>query len=201
MPMTAEELDIQAREEKDEEAKKAFAEMLENCDNEPEDFIWYVPWKIILIENGKAIGDVFFKGPQNKGAVKIGFSILQGLQKQGYMTEALEILVKWAFRQKDVYTVIAETAPGNKASQKVLEKNGFTMYSNGQDGPIYKIVKKRFFLTPVLACLFLIIGIVLGFVVDGVNIFVSIGTWTVLGVVLGIVIDFETENKRKRILG
>ncbi len=201
IPMTEEELEIQIREEKDENAKKAYSDMLQKCEEEPEDFLWFVPWKIILQENKKAIGDAAFKGPQKKGMVEIGFSILPSLQRQGYMTEALGALVKWAFKQKDVLSVGAETAPGNKPSQKVLEYNGFTMYANGQDGPRYKIIKNRFFLSPFIFAGFVIAGILAGIFVKSVSPYVSVGVFAALGLSLGIVVDITAENRRKRILG
>ncbi len=201
MPMTEEELDVQVREEKDETAKKAYSDKLQNCEDEPEDFLWFVPWKITLQENGKAIGNAAFKGPQNKGFVEIEFSILPSLQKQGYMTEALGALVNWAFRQRDVYAVAAETTPGNKASQKVLENNGFVMYANGQDGPRYKIIRQRLFKTPLLAGALLLVGIVAGLLIDDLNIFMSMGIFAGAGALLGAVADVAAENRRKRILG
>ena len=201
IPMTEEELEIQIREEKDETAKKAYSDMLENCEKEPLDYLWFVPWKIILQENQKAIGDVAFKGPQNKGMVEIGFSILPSLQRQGYMTEALGALIDWAFRQKDVYSVAAETAPGNKPSQKVLENNGFNMYANGQEGPRYKIVKRTLFKTPISVCVFIILGVVAGFIFRNFNLFALIGIFAGVGAILGIAVDVAAENRRKRIIG
>lgn len=199
--MTEEELEIQIREEKDETAKKAYSDMLENCEKEPLDYLWFVPWKIILQENQKAIGDVAFKGPQKKGMVEIGFSILPSLQRQGYMTEALGALIDWAFRQKDVYSVAAETAPGNKPSQKVLENNGFNMYANGQEGPRYKIVKRTLFKTPISVCVFIILGVVAGFIFRNFNLFALIGIFAGVGAILGIAVDVAAENRRKRIIG
>ncbi|MCR5824062.1 MAG: GNAT family N-acetyltransferase [Lachnospiraceae bacterium] len=199
--MTEEELEIQIREEKDEEAKKAYTEMLQSCEDEPVDYLWFIPWKIILQENEKAIGNAAFKGPQNKGIVEISFSILPSLQKQGYMTEALSALVDWAFKQRDVYGITAETAPGNKASQRVLERNGFVMYANGQDGPRYKILKRRFFKTPIIAGVLLVAGILLGYFIPEFNLLLSIGIFTGVGAIFGIIVDVAAENRRKRTIG
>ena len=201
IPMTEEELRIQVQEEKDEKAKKAYSEMLAGCENEPEDFLWFAPWKIILQENQKAIGDVSFKGPEKKGAVEINFNILPSLQKQGYMTEALGAFVDWAFKQRDVYSVIAETAPGNKPAQTVLENNGFVMFANGQDGPRYKIEKRRFFWTPVIVGVLLIEGLILSFLVKGLGPFAWMGIFAGIGLIIGLLVDITGENRRKRIVG
>ena len=45
-------------------------------------------------------------------------------------------MTQWAFSQKDVVFVEAETAPDNKASQRVLEKCGFVPdETTGKEGP------------------------------------------------------------------
>ena len=201
MPMTEEELDIQVREEKDEEAKKAYSDRLENCEDEPEDFLWFVPWKIILQEDGKAIGNVAFDGPQTNGMVEVSFSILPSLQKQGYMTEALGAVVGWAFRQKDVYEITAETPPGNRPSQKVLENNGFAMFANGQGGPRYKLVKQRFIKTPVFIGVLLLAGVAAGLLIKPFNTYLTMGIFAGVGAVLGVFVDITAENRRKRIIG
>ena len=54
----------------------------------------------------------------------------------GYATEALETILEWAFDQPGVTTVAAETGPDNLASQRVLEKCGFTPTGiMGKEGP------------------------------------------------------------------
>ena len=57
---------------------------------------------------------------------------------RGYMTEAVTAMARWASEHNGVKRVEAETAPDNKASQRVLEKAGF--YPNGvmgEEGPRY----------------------------------------------------------------
>jgi len=44
------------------------------------------------------------------------------------MTEAVLAICKWTLQQNDINAVIAETEPGNSASERVLERCGFTLY-------------------------------------------------------------------------
>ncbi|MFA7227433.1 MAG: GNAT family N-acetyltransferase [Melioribacteraceae bacterium] len=108
----------------------------------------YSFWYIILPENGsrKLIGGIGFKGePDEKGAIEIGYSILENRQCNGYAPEAVAGLVKWAFNQEGVKSVIAETLLDGIGSQKVLLKNGFRLASPGsEDGVIRFELSKKY---------------------------------------------------------
>lgn len=66
-----------------------------------------------------------FNGPPHDGTAEIGYSVLPQFQGQGYATEMVVGLVRWALRQPGVARVIAETEWANPASVRVLEKAGF----------------------------------------------------------------------------
>ena len=89
-----------------------------------------------LTNSQEFVGDLCFKGPVRNHAVEIGYGIQPAYEGCGYTTEALQAMTKWAFQQKDVVFVEAETAPDNKASQRVLEKCGFVPDGTmGEEGP------------------------------------------------------------------
>ena len=134
-PMSDEEIVKLIEEEASEELKQAYGEMLEGCGRDPDNRIWYAPWKMVLKQDGTMIGDVDFKGPAQNHAVEIGYGIRKEYEGNGYTTEAVRVLVEWAFSQKDVIFVEAETAPDNKASQRILEKLKFVPDGNGEEGP------------------------------------------------------------------
>lgn len=71
-------------------------------------------------------------GPAKDRAVEIGYGILPSYEGNGYMTEAVQGMIRWAFAQQDVNFVEAETDPDNRASQRILEKCGFV--PNGKTG-------------------------------------------------------------------
>lgn len=118
----------------DDELRAAYGEMLDGCRRDPENRIWYAPWE--MVRNDKSIGDVGFKGPAKNHAVEIGYGVQPDHEGHGYTTEAVQAMTRWAFSQKDVVFVEAETAPENKASQRILEKCGFVPDGTmGEEGP------------------------------------------------------------------
>lgn len=87
---------------------------------------WCTYWLIVLECDNIAMGLVGFKGvPNAEGSVEFGYGINAIYQGRGYMTEAVEALVDWAFSHPECRRVTAFTQPDNIASRKVLVKNGF----------------------------------------------------------------------------
>ncbi|MDQ7797544.1 MAG: GNAT family N-acetyltransferase [Candidatus Edwardsbacteria bacterium] len=95
---------------------------------------WYSNWQIVRKDKNSVIGGICFKGPANSfGKVEIGYGIEEQHQRQGYATEAIQAVVKWAMRQDGINAVIAETDKDNIPSQSVLEKNGFVKTGEGDE--------------------------------------------------------------------
>lgn len=63
------------------------------------------------------------RGPSQAGT--LGYWIGQEHARQGYMSEAIEALVGFAFTRMDLSRIEAATLPENKPSRGVLEKSGF----------------------------------------------------------------------------
>ncbi|MGQ9781166.1 MAG: GNAT family N-acetyltransferase [Nitrososphaeria archaeon] len=58
---------------------------------------------------------------------EIGFQIRSESERnKGYGTEAVKLLIEYLFSTRDVKRIQAITDVGNRAAQRVLEKNGFT---------------------------------------------------------------------------
>ena len=111
--------------ELDLDMKQAYSVMLAGCKQNPEQRIWNAVWKMQLNdETGRIVGDLSFKGLDSNGLVEIGYGIKKEYEGQGYMTEAVTAMARWASEQIGVNSVEAETDPDNKASQRVLEKSG-----------------------------------------------------------------------------
>lgn len=122
-PMSDREIEELIRTSDSDELRSAYREMLDGCRRDPEHRIWYAPWKMAL-KNGPAyIGDLCFKGPARDSAVEIGYGILPEYEGNGYTTEAVRAMTRWAFDRSVVF-VEAETEPENKASQRILENAG-----------------------------------------------------------------------------
>lgn len=134
-PAAQEQMEAFIAAETDADLKAAYTEMLEGCLRHPEQWQWYAMWMIEL-RDGTHIGDLCFKGLEANGMAEIGYGILEEYQGQGYATEAVGAAVIWALKQPIVTCVEAETAPDNRASQRVLEKCGFLPSGTvGEEGP------------------------------------------------------------------
>ena len=140
-PATREQMEAVIAAEPDEGLKAAYAEMLAGCLKHPDQWAWYAMWRIER-KDGTPVGDLCFKGLSPNGIAEIGYGITEAHQRQGYASEAVNAAVAWAFQTLELRTVEAETAPENAASQRVLEKCGFTANGEtGEEGP--RFVKNR----------------------------------------------------------
>lgn len=88
---------------------------------------WFTYWLIVIKEKNTGVGLVGYKGiPDENGASEIGYGIDERYQQQGYMTESVNALIKWAFSHPECLTITATgVLKTNKGSQKVLKNNGF----------------------------------------------------------------------------
>lgn len=97
--------------------------------DENNDYLFHTLWTMIDKDSRQIVGDLCFKGePNEQGEVEIGYGTYESFQRQGYMSEAVEAMTRWAFERPGVHAVIAETDIVNLASHRVLKKNGFHKY-------------------------------------------------------------------------
>lgn len=138
-PASREQMEAAIASEQDEELKKAYAEMLDGCIRNPDQWAWYAMW-MIEQNDGTHIGDLCFKGLQDDGIAEIGYGILEEYQGKGYATEAVQAACRWAFQHAEVKALDAEADLGNVASQRVLEKCGFRANGTiGEEGPRFTL--------------------------------------------------------------
>ena len=83
--------------------------------------------------DGLAFGDLGFHRPPQDGVVEIGFGLAEAFRGQGYATEAVAALTRWAFTQTDVRRVVARTTAENTGAQGVLGRAGFRLERTEQD--------------------------------------------------------------------
>ncbi len=88
-------------------------------------FGWYALARIGEAKQPVLIGSGGFLGPPEGGSVQMGYSLLPLFQRQGYATEMVGGLARWAFDQPGVEAIVAETEWANPHSVRVLEKVGF----------------------------------------------------------------------------
>lgn len=91
----------------------------------------YAPgWGLFVIqrsEDGLALGGIGFHGPPSVDdrVVEIGYDLSESARGAGWATDAVRVISHWALTRADVRTVLATTDPGNRRSQRVLERAGF----------------------------------------------------------------------------
>ena len=83
-------------------------------------------WGIALKNENRIIGQIFLKDIQNNRIGSIGYRIARDYWGKGIMTEAVKTVIKFCFTQTELKRLEASAQKENIASNKVLEKSGFT---------------------------------------------------------------------------
>ncbi|WP_396193951.1 GNAT family N-acetyltransferase [Flavobacterium sp.] len=85
-----------------------------------------INWGITVKGSDKIIGIIghYRIQPENHRA-EIGYMLLPEYNGKGYITEAIKAVVEYGFEQMNLHSIEAVIDPGNTASEKVLQKNGF----------------------------------------------------------------------------
>jgi [ribosomal protein S5]-alanine N-acetyltransferase len=94
-------------------------------------------WDALIVLKGEdvVIGDIGLKGgPDEKGLVDLGYSILPSYRNRGFATEIAAKVVEWAIRHPKIREVTAQCLEDNLPSIRVLEKLG--MIRTGKVGPL-----------------------------------------------------------------
>ncbi|MEM7428564.1 MAG: GNAT family N-acetyltransferase [Pseudomonadota bacterium] len=82
-----------------------------------------------------------------EGDIEIGYVLKRTAWGQGYATEACDRLVRFAFEESPLQEIIASIVIGNTASQRVLEKNGFSaiglIQSYGEPSPGFRLTRQE----------------------------------------------------------
>ena len=111
--------------------------------NPANDYLYYTLWNVIDKTSRQMVADLCFKGePNAKGEIEIGYGTYPAFTGKGYMTDAIRVLVKWAFDQPDVKTILAETERTNTASHRTLEKNNFIPFKVKGEMIWWRLIKK-----------------------------------------------------------
>ncbi len=93
----------------------------------PESCRWLLWYAVITYAQERTLcGSIGFKSaPDENGTVEIGYSVLPEFQGQGFASEMVGGILRWAFSQREVRSIEAETDRTNTASIRGLHKNNF----------------------------------------------------------------------------
>lgn len=87
----------------------------------------YYRWAVIEKKSGRCIGQIaYFLVDSKNHFAEIEYCIGSEFQRKGYATEAAKAVIKYGFDKINLHKVQICTRTLNKASQRVIEKCGFT---------------------------------------------------------------------------
>lgn len=81
-------------------------------------------WRAARRDTGAYIGWFALNYAGSTTDVEVGYRLLPGAWGQGFATEGAKAIVDYGFDDLGLYRIIGVTHPGNKASQRVLQKAG-----------------------------------------------------------------------------
>ncbi|RYG52921.1 MAG: N-acetyltransferase [Chitinophagaceae bacterium] len=95
-----------------------------------DNYYFFTLWIVVDKSANQLVAELGFKGiPNTRGEVEIGYSTFPAFQQRGYMTEAVGALCDWCAGKAGIKSVTGETKTDNEPSQRVLQRNGFTLVS------------------------------------------------------------------------
>ena len=98
--------------------------VINQLSQDPENSFWWLP-RLFVVDR-LIVGMGGFKSPPGiDGSVEIGYGVVASQQRRGFATQAVNLLVREGFSKTEIQTIVADTAPSNAASWRVLEKNQF----------------------------------------------------------------------------
>ncbi|MEG1773802.1 MAG: GNAT family N-acetyltransferase [Oscillospiraceae bacterium] len=106
---------------------------LERAQRDELNALWHSFWLLLRKADRVVVGAASFKNlPNQAGEVEIGYSLGKEFEHNGYMTEAVQALCDFALRQNGVSRLLAETELDGLASQRILQRCGFSEQRRGE---------------------------------------------------------------------
>ena len=113
-----------------------------------------INWAVTIKGDNKLIGIVgHYKIKWEHFRSEIGYMILPEYHGKGIVSEVVGLLIDYGFNQMNLHSIEAIIVPGNTASARVLEKNGFIKeahfieneFYDGQfiDSVVYSLLNNR----------------------------------------------------------
>jgi ribosomal-protein-alanine N-acetyltransferase len=85
-----------------------------------------ISWMITLQKSREAIGTIgLWRFDKPNQRAEIGYMLLPDYWGQGFATEALQVVLTFAFETLKVHSIEANVNPENEASKRLLMKSGF----------------------------------------------------------------------------
>ncbi len=82
----------------------------------------------LIVDQDEVVGLCSFKRPADDARIaEIGYGVAGSRRRKGYATMAIDLLIEEVVNSKAASQLCAETAVANLPSQRVLERNGFSI--------------------------------------------------------------------------
>lgn len=97
-----------------------------------------INWAITLKDNPKLIGIIgHYRIKPEHFRAEIGYMLLPDYHGKGIISEAVKEALRYGFQVMKLHSIEAVIDPENKASAKVLEKNGFVKEAHFKENEYY----------------------------------------------------------------
>ncbi|WP_224449994.1 GNAT family N-acetyltransferase [Haloprofundus salilacus] len=83
--------------------------------------------QFLVCVDGDPVGVVGMQSNETWGNAELGYMITPEAWGNGYCTDAVRTVARYAFEERRMHKVVAEAYDHNVGSQRVLEKAGFTL--------------------------------------------------------------------------
>lgn len=94
----------------------------------------FYAYVIVRASDGLAVGDAGFHGPPRPdGELEVGYALVPKARGAGLATEAVRLLIGWAWSQPGVRRIVARVDEGNGDSERLLQRRGFE-FAGARDG-------------------------------------------------------------------
>ena len=98
-----------------------------------------INWGIALKTDNKIIGSIgYFRMALESDRAEIGYLLHANLHGRGIMTEAIKTIITYGFNVMKLHSIEAVIDPRNKASEKLLQKNGFLKEAHFKENFFYE---------------------------------------------------------------
>jgi ribosomal-protein-alanine N-acetyltransferase len=109
--------------------------IIPNVTKHPEVYYWYTNWIIVERSRRLIVGGIGVNGlPDVEGQAMIGYFIDKKSEGKGYASEAVRYFSEWIFTRPDSKTIVADTLVEGRGSQRVLQKSGFVLAGETEEG-------------------------------------------------------------------
>ncbi len=103
--------------------KEGFHEYVTKSESESDECLVVIRKEDKSLAGAVNISQIFYGGFKS---AYLGYYLFKGFSGKGYMTEALTLVLRYAFQSLKLHRLEANIQPDNKSSIKLVERCGFT---------------------------------------------------------------------------